>query len=69
MDPKIVALLASAGRAVDSFPADFKLGLLTNKARAASHALQPTRRVEHALQLQGMFNMYVAHAAVHVHVS
>ncbi|KXZ56878.1 hypothetical protein GPECTOR_1g792 [Gonium pectorale] len=31
MDPKIVALLASAGRSVDSFPADFKLGLLTNR--------------------------------------
>ncbi|EFJ52087.1 hypothetical protein VOLCADRAFT_79235 [Volvox carteri f. nagariensis] len=31
MDPKIVALLAAAGRSVDSFPADFKLGLLTNR--------------------------------------
>lgn len=36
MDPKIVALLASAGRSVDSFPADFKLGLLTNKVRPAA---------------------------------
>lgn len=35
MDPKIVALLAAAGRTVDSFPADFKLGLLTNKVCAA----------------------------------
>ncbi|PNW85236.1 hypothetical protein CHLRE_03g177350v5 [Chlamydomonas reinhardtii] len=31
MDPKIVALLAAAGRSVDSFPADFKYGLLANK--------------------------------------
>ncbi|PNH01974.1 hypothetical protein TSOC_012090 [Tetrabaena socialis] len=31
MDPKIVAMLAAAGRSVDSFPADFKLGLLGNK--------------------------------------
>lgn len=40
MDPKIVALLAAAGRSVDSFPADFKYGLLANKVRQGQHSTQ-----------------------------
>lgn len=39
MDPKIAAMLAAAGRTVDSFPPDFAGALLTNKVSDASHRL------------------------------
>lgn len=38
MDPKIAAMLAAAGRTVDSFPSDFSKALLAGKVRGCANA-------------------------------
>lgn len=46
MDPKIAAMLAAAGRALDSFPPDFAAALLSNRVRrSASCACAAKARV------------------------